>query len=89
MKTIQVAIDEPLLEDVDQVVTHLHTTRSAFVRGVLHAVVQRLRVRVMEQRQIDAYRQQPQTDEEFTDWLEVQDWGDEWNTIGWEADAAR
>jgi|688.fasta_scaffold668343_3 Arc/MetJ-type ribon-helix-helix transcriptional regulator len=89
MKNILVAIDEPLLEDVDQVVTQLHTTRSAFVREVLQAVVQRLRIRVMEQRQIDAYRQQPQTDEEFTDWLAGQDWGDEWNPIGWEADATR
>lgn len=88
MKNIQVALDEPLLEDVDQVVTHLHTTRSAFVRDVLQAVVQRLRIRLMEQRQIDAYRQQPQTDEELTDWLESQDWGAEWNAIGQETDAA-
>ncbi|MCE7984653.1 MAG: CopG family transcriptional regulator [Caldilinea sp. CFX5] len=89
MKNIQVALDEPLLEDVDEVVTQLHTTRSAFVRNVLQAVVQRFRIRVMEQRQIDAYRRQPQTDEEFTDWLAGQEWGDEWNVIGSEADATR
>lgn len=89
MKTIQVTLDEPLLEDVDQVVTQLQTTRSAFVRDVLQIALRRLRIRDMEQQQIDAYRHQPQTDEELADWLDSQDWGDEWDAIGWETDATR
>ena len=89
MKTIQVTLDEPLLEDVDQVVTQLQTTRSAFVRDVLQIALRRLRIQAMEQQQIDAYQYQPQTDEELADWLDGQDWVDEWNAIGWETDAAR
>lgn len=89
MKTIQVTLDEPLLEDVDQVVTQLQTTRSAFVRDVLQIALRRLRIQAMEQQQIDAYQYQPQTDEELADWLDGQNWGDEWNAIGWETDAAR
>lgn len=83
MKTIQLTIDEPLLEDVDEVVTQLHTTRSALVQEALHLLLRRLRVRVMEQRQIDAYTHQPQPADELADWLEVQDWGDEWDETVW------
>ena len=84
MKTIQLTIDEPLLQDVDQVVTQLQTTRSAFVRDVLQIALRRLRIRAMERQQIDAYTSQPQTVEELVDWLETQDWGDDWNEPDWE-----
>jgi metal-responsive CopG/Arc/MetJ family transcriptional regulator len=83
MKTIQLTIDEPLLEDVDAVVTQLHTTRSAFVQEALHLPLRRLRVRVMEQRQITAYTHQPQSTDELADWLTVQDWGDDWDETVW------
>lgn len=84
MKTIQLTIDEPLLQDVDQVVTQLQTTRSAFVRDVLQIALRRLRIRAMERQQIDAYTSQPQTVQELADWLETQDWGDDWNEPDWE-----
>lgn len=79
MKTIQLTIEEPLLEAVDAVVNQLQTTRSAFVRETLHLLLHRWRVLVMEQRQIDAYSHQPQPADELADWLAVQDWGDEWD----------
>lgn len=84
MKTIQLTIDEPLLEDVDQVVAQLHTTRSAFVRDVLQIVTRRLRIRAMEQQHTTAYMNQPQTPEEIEGWLEIQDWGEDWNDSRWE-----
>lgn len=83
MKTIQLTLDEPLLDDVDEVVTQLHTTRSAFVQEALHLLLRRLRIRIMEQRQIDAYTQQPQPVDELTDWQAVQDWGDQWDETVW------
>jgi len=87
MKTIQLTIDEPILEDVDQVVTRLHTTRSTFVQEVLQIALRRLRLRAMEQCQIDAHTRQPQSADELADWLEIQDWGDKWDDAMKFADA--
>ena len=53
------------------------------MQEVLQSALRRLRMRAMEQRQIDAYTRQPQSADELADWLEIQDWGDEWDEAVW------
>lgn len=48
MKTIQMTIDESLLEDVDRVVATLQTSRSAFFREALVAALCRETVAELE-----------------------------------------
>lgn len=75
MKTIQMTIDEELLEEVDLLVNQLDVTRSAFIRQALRESLQRQRIAEMERRQIEGYLRYPQQSEEFDLWDEVRDWG--------------
>ncbi len=77
MKTIQMTIDEPLLKEVDRVVTELHTTRSAFIREALEAALRRHDIRKLEQQHAQGYRQHPVEPGEFDVWSNEQHWGAE------------
>ena len=59
MKTIQMTIDEPLLEQVDETVEELQTTRSAFIREALEQALRAYRVRHLEERDEAGYRAVP------------------------------
>jgi metal-responsive CopG/Arc/MetJ family transcriptional regulator len=59
MKTIQMTIDEPLLNEVDRVIAELHTTRSAFIREALEAALRRHDIRKLEQQHAQGYSQHP------------------------------
>lgn len=48
MKTIQITIDESLLEEADRVIHDLDTTRSAFIRSALQAALQRHEIERLE-----------------------------------------
>ncbi len=74
MKTVQMTLDEELVEIVDKVVKKLGTTRSAFTRQALRDALERFRVRELEIRQRDGYRQKPVKPEEFEDWEAEQVW---------------
>jgi metal-responsive CopG/Arc/MetJ family transcriptional regulator len=77
MKTIQMTIDEPLLEEVDRVVERRSTTRSAFIRGALVAALDRYRLQEMEVRHAKGYAEHPLGDDDFHAWVGQQHWGDE------------
>ena len=79
MKTIQMTIDELLLERVDKTVTDLKTTRSAFIREALEMALRSYQVRRLEERDAAGYRAVPASSDETDVWLSEQDWGDEWN----------
>lgn len=74
MKTVQMTLDEELVEIVDKVVKKLGTTRSAFTRQALRDALERFRVRELEIKQKEGYLQNPVKPEEFGDWEAEQVW---------------
>lgn len=77
MKTIQITIDEELLENVDQVVHELGETRSAFVREALERALRQWEIYKLEEQHAAGYRRHPVAPGEFDDWQHEQYWGDE------------
>ena len=77
MRTIQMTLDEDIVESVDKIVRELGTTRSAFTREALRAAVKRHRVGQLEARHRKAYERHPVKNGEFSVWEEEQEWGDE------------
>lgn len=76
MKTIQMTIDEQLLDEVDSAVHELQSNRSAFIREALHLALEQLRIRRLEAQHERGYRHRPAKPEEFTDWEAEQVWGE-------------
>ncbi len=79
MKTIQMTIDESLLQQVDRTVNDLQTTRSAFIRLALEQALRQYQVRRLEERDEVGYTAVPARSTETDEWRSEQDWGDEWN----------
>ena len=77
MKTIQVTIDETLLDEVDRAIMTLDTTRSAFVREALKQALQRYRIEQLEKQEAEAFARLPMDPEEVLEWQAEQVWGDE------------
>lgn len=77
MKTIQMTIDEPLLNEVDEVVRDLETTRSGFIRDALLLALRRHQMHKLEQQQEAGYARQPVIPGEFDVWVAAQAWGDQ------------
>ncbi len=76
MKTIQMTIDEGLLDEVDRVIQDLKTTRSAFIREALQLALRRYAVSKLEQEHAEGYARHPQTTGEIEIWESEQAWGD-------------
>lgn len=74
MKTIQMTIDEELLNEVDELVHKLGTTRAAFIRHSLEHSIQKLRILALEKQQIEGYRRHPVQPGEFDVWVDEQSW---------------
>lgn len=79
VKTIQMTIDESLLQQVDRTVQDLNTTRSAFIRLALEQALRQYQVRRLEERDEVGYTAVPATPAETHEWAGEQEWGDEWN----------
>ncbi len=75
MKTIQMTIDEPLLTAVDEAITGLNTTRSAFIREALSLALQRYKIAQFEQKHAEGYARRPVEPGEFDVWEVEQAWG--------------
>jgi metal-responsive CopG/Arc/MetJ family transcriptional regulator len=78
MRTVQMTIDQELLEQVDEVVEATDTNRSAFMREALELALKKHRIRLLEQQEAEAYARMPMQLEEVEIWREAQVWGDEW-----------
>lgn len=72
MKMIQMTIDEPLLEEVDRVITTLKTTRSAFIRDALQVALRRHAIAEQEQQHTQGYANHPVEPGEFDIWIAEQ-----------------
>ena len=77
MRTIQMTLDETLVQSVDKVVKELKTTRSAFTRNALRDAINRFSISRLEEKHRRGYKLHPVNKEEFSVWEEEQNWGDE------------
>jgi metal-responsive CopG/Arc/MetJ family transcriptional regulator len=76
MKTVQMTLDESLVEQVDRAAQALGTTRSAFTRDALRAALVDLQERERERRHRAGYESKPVQPGEFSDWEDEQVWPD-------------
>ncbi len=76
MKTVQMTLDDDLVESVDEAVKKLHTNRSAFTREALRDALGKFNIQQLEQKHRQGYEKQPVGSAEFSVWEEEQDWGD-------------
>jgi metal-responsive CopG/Arc/MetJ family transcriptional regulator len=77
MRTIQMTLDDELVESVDKLVKELNTSRSAFTRDALREAVNRFYTGRQEEKHRQGYLSHPVNKDEFSVWEKEQDWGDE------------
>jgi metal-responsive CopG/Arc/MetJ family transcriptional regulator len=76
MRTVQMTLDERLVERVDRAARKLGTTRSAFTRDALREALTRLTTVEKERRHRRGYEALPVERGEFDDWASEQAWPD-------------
>jgi metal-responsive CopG/Arc/MetJ family transcriptional regulator len=76
MKTVQMTLEEDLLDAVDRAVKRLGTTRSAFTRDSLRRNLARLREEHLERQHRAGYERRPVKAREFDSWESEQVWPD-------------
>lgn len=77
MKTIQMTMENELVERVDARVKRLGTTRSAFAREALKDALRRLDEKELEERHVEGYRRYPVKPGEFEIPEADHAWGDD------------
>ena len=77
MKTVQMTLDEELVDAVDRAVKKLGTSRSAFTREALKNALNNMRVEALERRHREGYARYPVEADEFGDWESEHVWGNE------------
>lgn len=77
MRTIQMTLDDDLVQAVDRVSKLLHTNRSAFTRKALREALSRYNLEQLESKHREGYERKPVTADEFSVWETEQAWGDE------------
>jgi len=76
MRTIQMTLDDELVDTVDKVVKKLKTTRSAFTRKALKDAIKQVNISMLEKKHKRGYERQPVGKTEFSVWESEQEWGD-------------
>ena len=71
MATIQIVLDNELLEAADKAAKTENVNRSALIRQALHTHLKRLQILEAEERERRAYQAKPQQDDEFIPWEEA------------------
>ena len=74
MKTIQMTLNEKLLESVDEATKKLKTTRSALIRESLKIYLEKLRIEELERKHREGYLDHPVKKGEFDMWEDEQVW---------------
>ena len=77
MRTIQMTLDDNLVQAVDRISKQLNTNRSAFTRKALREALSRYNLEQLEQKHRQGYERHPVNDNEFSVWEQEQSWGDE------------
>ncbi len=76
MRTIQMTLDDDLVDAVDKLAKKLKTTRSAFARKALREAIKRVNIRSLENKHKRGYERYPAGKAEFSVWESEQEWGD-------------
>lgn len=76
MKTVQMTLDEDLVEAVDEAAKRLATSRSAFARSALREALARLQEQQLEQKHRKGYERRPVKPGEFDSGESEQVWPD-------------
>lgn len=76
MRTIQMTLEDDLVQAVDKIVKQMHTSRSAFTRSALRDAINNYTLSQLEQKHRKGYEKQPVSNEEFSIWENEQKWGD-------------
>ncbi len=76
MKTIQVEVEDSVLEEVERATQALEMTREAFVRTALERALRQREIIALERRHARGYEERPQTPEEVGEWEAEQAWGE-------------
>jgi metal-responsive CopG/Arc/MetJ family transcriptional regulator len=76
MRTIQMTLDDELVEAVDKLVKKLKTTRSAFARKALREAIKQVNIKALENKHKKGYEHYPVGKSEFSVWESEQEWGD-------------
>ena len=76
VKTVQMTLDEDLVEAVDEAAKRLRTTRSAFTRDALRRALARLREEQLERKHRRGYERHPVKPGEFDSWDSERVWPD-------------
>lgn len=74
MKTVQMTLDEDLVEAVDRVARKLGKSRSAFAREALREALARVRIKAQEAKHRAGYTRKPVRRGEFSLWESEQVW---------------
>ena len=77
MKSIQMTIEDSLLQEIDEAVKALDTTRSAFLRDAAKIRLLKLKFAEMDRQYAESFTRLPIQPDEFEDWGEIQNWGEE------------
>ena len=76
MRTVQLTLDEELVDAVDKIARKLGTTRSGFTREALRAALARSKEREKERKHREGSLRKPSTRGEFQAWEREQVWGE-------------
>ncbi len=76
MRTIQMTLDDELVDAVDKVVKKRKTTRSAFTRQALRNAITQANIKQMEDKHKKGYEKMPVCKSEFSIWESEQEWVD-------------
>ena len=77
MTTIQVVLEDSLLQATDRAVRRLKVNRSALIRDALREHLRRLSILEKERRDRQGYAQHPVAKDEFGVWDRVTAWPDD------------
>ncbi len=75
MKTIQITIEEDLLDKVDKATQRQKIARSQFIRDALQSALRQLAIQELEKRHSKGYLRHPVQPGEFDGWDNEQAWG--------------
>lgn len=77
MTTIQVVLEDALLQATDRAVRRLKVNRSALIRDALREHLRRLSILEQERRDREGYARHPSARDEFGAWDKVTAWPDD------------
>ncbi|MGD9561746.1 MAG: hypothetical protein AB7P09_04870 [Pyrinomonadaceae bacterium] len=78
---MQIEVDESILPEIDQLAASSKKSRYELVNEILRNGLRKESIEEKVRRFQESYRQFPQSQkeiEEFKEWEEIQEWGDEW-----------